>query len=120
MPCYRTWRYGGANGFYTTVLTPELWRKFAMNPWICRIVLFAGDCRNDVVKWSFKENTDFEYDPVTGWKQSILICTKEQVEFEAINTWFVKTVIWCGADGTRQGTFYQIHPDANDYNLYET
>ena len=35
---YRTWRYGGANGFYTTVLTPSCGGNFAMNPEFAELV----------------------------------------------------------------------------------
>ena len=46
---YRTWRYGGANGFYTTVLTPSCGGNFAMNPEFAELFCLPGDRRNDVV-----------------------------------------------------------------------
>ena len=42
---YRTWRYGGANGFYTTVLTPSCGGNFAMNPEFAELFCLPGDRR---------------------------------------------------------------------------
>lgn len=121
---YRTWRYGGANGFYTTVLTPSCGGNFAMNPVFADLFCLPGDCRNDVVVGDpSKEKTlIYEYDPVTGEKTTTPhMYEGKQVEFTKHITLIREDGdLDVGADGTRQGyRSIKFYPDANDYNLYE-
>lgn len=121
---YRTWRYGGANGFYTTVLTPSCGGNFAMNSEFADLFCLPGDCRNDVVVGDpSKEKTlIFEYDPVTGEKTTTPhMYEGKQVEFTKHITLIREDGdLDVGADGTRQGyRSIKFYPDANDYNLYE-
>lgn len=121
---YRTWRYGGANGFYTTVLTPSFGGNFAMNSEFADLFCLPGDCRNDVVVGDpSKEKTlIFEYDPVTGEKTTTPhMYEGKQVEFTKHITLIREDGdLDVGTDGTRQGyRSIKFYPDANDYNLYE-
>ena len=65
---YRTWRYGGANGFYTTVLTPSCGGNFAMNPEFAELFCLPGDRRNDVIVGDPAQDSIYvyQYDPVSG------------------------------------------------------
>lgn len=121
---YRTWRYGGANGFYTTVLTPSCGGNFAMNPEFAELFCLPGDCRNDIIVGDpSKEKTlVYEYDPVTGEKTTTPhMYEGKQVEFTKHITLIREDGdLDVGADGTRQGyRSIKFYPDANDYNLYE-
>lgn len=121
---YRTWRYGGANGFYTTVLTPSCGGNFAMNPEFADLFCLPGDRRNDVVVGDPSQETTpvYEYDPVTGE------VTTTPHMYEGKQVVFTKHItliredgdLDVGADGTQQGyRSIKFYPDPNDYNVYE-
>lgn len=120
---YRTWRYGGANGFYTTVLTPSCGGNFAMNPEFAELFCLPGDRRNDVIVGDPAQDSIYvyQYDPVTGE------VTDVPHMYEGKQVAFTKNItliredgdLDVGADGTRQGyRSIKFYPDPNDYNVY--
>ena len=121
---YRTWRYGGANGFYTTVLTPSCGGNFAMNPEFAELFCLPGDRRNDVVVGDPAQDSIYvyQYDPETGE------VTDVPHMYEGKQVVFTKNItliredgdLDVGANGTRQGyRSIKFYPDPDDYNLYE-
>lgn len=120
---YRTWRYGGANGFYTTILTPSCGGNFAMNPEYAELFCLPGDRRNDVIVGDPSQETTLinEYDPVTGEvTDRPHIYEGNQVEFTKHITLIREDGdLDVGANGTRQGyRSIKFYPDPNDYNTY--
>lgn len=120
---YRTWRYGGANGFYTTVLTPSCGGNFAMNPEFAELFCLPSDRRNDVIVGDPAQDSIYvyQYDPVTGE------VTDVPHMYEGKQVTFTKNItliredgdLDVGADGTRQGyRSIKFYPDPNDYNVY--
>ena len=120
---YRTWRYGGANGFYTTVLTPSCGGNFAMNPEFAELFCLPGDRRNDVIVGDPAQDSIYvyQYDPVSGE------VTDVPHMYEGKQVVFTKNItliredgdLDVGADGTRQGyRSIKFYPDPNDYNVY--
>lgn len=126
---YRTWRYGGANGFYTIVLTPSCGGNFAMNPEFAELFTLPGDRRNDVIVGDPSQETTliYEYDPETGEKTNIPHMYDDGKGNGAQQVVFTKNItlikedgdLDVGADGTRQGyRSIKFFPDPNDYNNY--